>query len=100
MRLPQREEVVKAREGREVLLEDVHALGLDDLADLAVRIVQVAELARARRARLEARGQPPLARAVQAERALLDDALEARAVRQVALVRVDALGRARWAPSS
>ena len=37
---PSREEVVKAREGREVLLEDEHALGLDDLADLAVRVVR------------------------------------------------------------
>src|ERR1019366_2381885 len=88
-----REEVVEGWEGRELLLEDIHALARDDLADLAVGIVQVAEFARAGRARLQARGHAALARAVQTERALLDHALGARPVGQVALVGVDALRR-------
>src|SRR6185436_5485416 len=40
---------------------------------------------------LEARRQPPLARAVEAERALLDDALRTDPVRQVRLIGVDLL---------
>src|SRR3972149_1164922 len=67
----------------QLFLEDVHALVLDDVADLAFRIEQVAELARAYRADLHALRVQSLAHPLDAERALLDDATLARPVAEV-----------------
>src|SRR5512142_1872980 len=85
-------EVVELRVRGELLLEDEDALPLHHLPDLALRIEEVAELARADRADLDARRVAPAARPLDAEGALLDDALRARAVAEVVLVRVQ-LGR-------
>src|SRR4029079_14429970 len=49
-------EVEKLRHRVELLLEEQHALVLEDVADLAVGIEHVAELARAGRAHLDAGG--------------------------------------------
>src|SRR5512142_617111 len=78
-----RVEVVELRVRGELLLEDEHPLGLHHLADLALRVEEVAELPRADRADLDARRVAPAARPLDAEGALLDDALRARAVAEV-----------------
>src|SRR5512139_2126135 len=88
-----RVEVVELRVGGELLLEDEDALRLHHLADLALGVEEVAELARADGADLHARGVAAVARALDAERALLHDALRPRPVPQVVLHRVQLLGR-------
>src|SRR5690349_1831637 len=85
------EEVEEARARPELLFQDEHALVLEHPSDLAVGIEEVPEDAGSRGTRLETRGEQAFARAMQTERALLDDALRANAVREVALRRVDVL---------
>ena len=81
-------EVEELRHRVQLLLEQQHALVLEDVADLAVGIEHVAELARAGRADLDARRVAALARALDAERALLHDAPRPRPVAEVVRVRV------------
>ena len=86
------EEVEEAGTGTDVLLEDVDPLVGEHPADVRVRIVEVPEDAGAGGTGLEAGRHPTVAGAVQAEGALLHDALRADAVGEVALVGVDLLG--------
>src|SRR5450756_897036 len=81
-------EVEELGHGVQFLLEDEHPLVLDHVPDLALRIQQVAELPRTDRAHLDARRVAPRTHALDAEGALLDDALGTRPVAQVVRLRV------------
>src|SRR5438128_12619291 len=81
--VPSLREVPELGLGAELFLQPEDRLVLEHVADVAVGVEEVAEDPRAGRAGLEARRQPPLARALNAEGALLDDPLRPRAVPEV-----------------
>src|SRR5512143_668750 len=92
-------EVEEAGDRVEVLLEHEHPLVLHDVADLARRVEDVAELARAGGADLDAGRVAALARALDAERALLADAPRPRPVAAHVRRRVElVLRQARLGP--
>src|SRR5688500_12708810 len=93
MRSSQTEEVEEARPRVQLALEHEHTLVLEHVAHLGIGIAQVAELAGTDRTDLDAGGVTAVAHALDAERALLDDALHARAVAEVVRLRVHLLGR-------
>src|SRR5262249_46072350 len=84
--------VPELRLGPEVLLEPEDLLVRQHPADLAVGIEEIAKDARAGGAGLHARGIPPLARALDAERALLDHATLPQAIAEIVLVWVHLVG--------
>src|SRR6266545_60221 len=86
-----RVEVVELRVRGELLFEDEDALRLHHATDLALGVEEVAELPGADGADLDARRVAPAPRPLDAEGALLDDALRPRAVAEVVLVRVQLL---------
>src|SRR5262245_53991927 len=84
--------VPELRLGPEVLLEPKDLLVREHPADLAVGIQEVAEHARARRASLDTRRVPALARPLDAEGALLDHAPFPEPVPEVVLLGVHLVG--------
>src|SRR5262245_41658579 len=84
--------VPELRLGPEVLLEPKDLLVREHPADLAVGIQEVAEHARARRAGLDTRRVPALARPLDAEGALLDHAAFPEPVPEVVLLGVHLVG--------
>src|ERR1017187_137768 len=82
-------EVEEPRRRVQFLFQNEHSLVLDDVADFAVLIEQVAEFPGAHRAYLDARRIAPRAGPLDAEGALLHNALGPRPVAQVVGVGVD-----------
>src|SRR5215471_13661664 len=76
----------------EVFLEPENLLVRQHPADLAVRIQEIAEDPRARRAGFDTRRITAFTRALDAERALLDNPPHAKPVPQVVLIRVHLVG--------
>src|SRR3974377_954141 len=88
-------EVKEPRYSVQFLFEYEDALVLDDVANLAVGVEDIAELPGAHRADLDASGVAAFAAALDAEGALLDDALWPRPVAEVVGVGVQFVCRNR-----
>src|SRR3954465_6118078 len=76
-------EVVETWLRVQLLFEHEHAFVLHDVANLAVGIEEVPEFARADGADLHARGIPPIAHALDTERAFLDNPFGSRPISQI-----------------
>src|SRR4051794_17070922 len=81
-------EVEEPRNGIQFLFENQHALVLDDVTDLAIRVENVAEFASAHRADFDAGRVAAIARALDAEGALFHHAFGPRAIAQVMCVGI------------